>query len=508
LRSGQFYGSGEYFAKHPDVSMNYCKGGRYMLVCSLCLGVPSSNRRNDDGDHIWVSSCQYYVISDPTAILIKYIVEFKPRTASVCTPLSCEKLERALTADRWCTKLEETSRPLPRNRKCHMSRTAATVLWIGLFQNRFSDCQIESDIRTFLHQHVPEIEVKKVQLSRFKFTFAYVFLGNSIAKATVHKLNQCPFMEMDVERLVCVDDAHGSPTQLCEYGKNTGYCRGQNLRFSMPCWCRHPPRLTETARFTREQLDRDSAKYNELVGRFMESAPFHNGRPRVVGVYAINNPDLARLHHSYHGFCVEKCRGVEPMRLELFHGTNNNILDLIYQHGLQPPSDCRASDLCPVSGNKGLSTTLCDNSCAYCTERHVWCKCHMFGLGIYLADRAQKSHRYVSQPHGGRHRMVVCSVVGRACRINGHLTSGDAMHDVTSTRWVTKEELLTMVKENPMAESGAELNAFHSHDVGDLFLVQGLGAAHRPGLSVANSEYIAFQAYQCLPRYEIAYELD
>merc|ERR1711998_80153 len=80
----------------------------------------------------------------------------------------------------------------------------------------------------------------------------------------------------------------------------------------------------------------------------------------------------------------------------LYHGTNNNILDTLYQHGLQPPSDTQASEQCPTSGRKGLCTSLCNNDCKYCTEKHEWSKCHMYGLGIYLADMAQKSHRYVS----------------------------------------------------------------------------------------------------------------
>merc|ERR1711972_181888 len=41
----------------------------------------------------------------------------------------------------------------------------------------------------------------------------------------------------------------------------------------------------------------------------------------------------------------------------------------------------------------------------------------------------------------------------------------------------------------------------------DLIFVKGLGSSVRPGFSVVNSEYIAFHPYQCLPRYEIEYEL-
>merc|ERR1712232_1130903 len=107
----------------------------------------------------------------------------------------------------------------------------------------------------------------------------------------------------------------------------------------------------------------------------------------------------------------------EPTVAELFHGTNNDILDAVLTHGLQPPSDCKPSEKCPVSGGKGMCTTLCDNTCQYCTEVHEWDRCHMYGLGIYLADSAVKSHRYVSRPsirQNGRrrYRMIVCSVLG------------------------------------------------------------------------------------------------
>lgn len=130
------------------------------------------------------------------------------------------------------------------------------------------------------------------------------------------------------------------------------------------------------------------------------------------------NHTLSHCHEGYRQYLSTK-HGEEPTVRELYHGTNNNILDVLYTHGLQPPSDVKASDNCPVSGGKGLTTTLCGNSCKYCTEKHEWCKCHMYGLGIYVADLAQKSHRYCSQPQitssgKRRYRMIVCSVLGRA----------------------------------------------------------------------------------------------
>jgi len=41
----------------------------------------------------------------------------------------------------------------------------------------------------------------------------------------------------------------------------------------------------------------------------------------------------------------------------------------------------------------------------------------------------------------------------------------------------------------------------------DLMFVKGLGSRTRVGYSVVNSEYIAFHPHQCLPKYEIEYEI-
>merc|ERR1712139_36498 len=132
-------------------------------------------------------------------------------------------------------------------------------------------------------------------------------------------------------------------------------------------------------------------------------------------------------------------------------GTNVNILDTVYTHGLFPPSDMEASEACPVSGGKGLRTSLCQNTCEFCTERHQWDRCHMFGLGIYLGDIAQKSHRYVSQGQavsGGRKRcrMIVCSVLGKAFKVEGHLKCKDAMHDVANVRALGEDDVAAMVE--------------------------------------------------------------
>merc|ERR1719440_2213453 len=212
-----------------------------------------------------------------------------------------------------------------------------------------------------------------------------------------------------------------------------------------PCWCDHHSRPTERAHFELTPIPLDSAKGVELSDKFMASAPFHNRAPRIIGIKAIKNEVLSRCHDEYRDYLATK-HMEEPSVQELYHGTNNNILDILYKHGLQPPSDTQASDRCPKSGGKGLCTSLCNNDCTYCTEKHDWNKCHMYGLGIYHADMAQKSHRYVSQPKGDRHRIIVCQVVGKAFQVEGHLRRAEAMHNVVNVRSLTDDVTNDMIE--------------------------------------------------------------
>jgi len=187
----------------------------------------------------------------------------------------------------------------------------------------------------------------------------------------------------------------------------------------------------------------------------------------------------------------------------------------------------------------------------------------MYGLGIYLADMAQKSHRYCSQPKtraNGRQvfRMVVCSVLGKSFQIEGHLKFDRCMHDVVNVRALDEEELDQMIEPEKAAKVSRGLGAsiqglddsiwgrvvgdeggywrLHSGrsvekttegarwrwcateevsadareggaEKSDLLFVKGLGSKCRHGYSVVNSEYIAFHPHQCLPKYEIEYEI-
>lgn len=67
-RSGQQYGKGEYFATTPGVPMDYCGGGKKMLLCELLLGQVNTHHTTPHGD--------YVVMKDPAHDLPRFVVEF------------------------------------------------------------------------------------------------------------------------------------------------------------------------------------------------------------------------------------------------------------------------------------------------------------------------------------------------------------------------------------------------------------------------------------------------
>lgn len=384
-------------------------------------------------------------------------------------------------------------------------------------------------------------------------------LNTPIPQSLVHSLNVAPFVENGIRRTICVEDGFGSPGQKCPR-YIAGYCRGQNLSHTHPCFCEHPRLASQNAQYTLKPVNLSGAKGAELCDKFMAS--FHEERPKLIGIKAITNEMLSKSHEEYRKYLTTKHLD-EPAVQELFHGTNNNILDMIYRHGIQPPSDRDASDACPVSGGKGLSTTFCDNTCPHCVVKHEGNCCHMYGLGIYLADTALKSHHNCSQPtigSNGRkiYRIIVCSVIGKAFQIEGHLRHRTSMHDVVTMSGLTEERLNQMIEPcqvcgvaegvgasiegldgtpwgrvvgdegncwrlhtGRIARKKTQHTKWHWHatqelsvdnragcsEKSDLLFVKGLGSGCKPGFSVASSEYIAFHPHQCLPKYEIEYEV-
>jgi len=554
-RAGQVYGAGEYFAKNPHVSVGYCKGGEYMLVCRLSLGTPSSTPQNTDGDHIWVPQNGYYVIKHPNQVFVQYIVKYKSDQNYYGRHVISDSLECNLSSP-YSTKPPPERRPLPRPRQCVMTRPWTNALWMGLMSPHIPEADLKAAVRSFLAKYAADYPIKKLQIVTTHYSKASVFLQKEIPSRIVHELNSKPFVADNETTNICVDSYYGSPEQKCPKWI-AGFCRGQNLRFTNPCWCHHETRPTEGARYTLTQVPLDGAKADEIRSKFMASAPFHNGMPEIVGIKQIKNERLARCHEDYRDYLTNK-HGEEPAVQELYHGTNNNILDILYTHGVRPPSDMEPSENCPVSGGKGLCTSLCNNSCKYCTRKHEWGRCHMYGLGIYLGDMSQKSNRYVSQPRAGRYKMIVCSVLGKSYEIDGFLKGDRIMHDVHDVRALTDEDMDAMIEvcrpcRAPESGLGASIVGLDGSSWGrvvgeerdcwrlssgmiarkdtagakwnwstdatssdamatapeksDLMFVKGLGSRTRVGYSVVNSEYIAFHPHQCLPLYEIEYLL-
>merc|ERR1711988_631175 len=97
---------------------------------------------------------------------------------------------------------------------------------------------------------------------------------------------------------------------------------------------------------------------DEIRSAFERSAPFHDGQPVVTAIHSIHNSRLEQQHDFFRRYLTQK-NGEAPREVELYHGTNNQILETVYAHGLSPPSDMEADDACPVSGGKGLRTSLC-----------------------------------------------------------------------------------------------------------------------------------------------------
>merc|ERR1711985_214482 len=128
-------------------------------------------------------------------------------------------------------------------------------------------------------------------MGRTHFSKAHVVLEKEMPRDVVRQLNDKPFVADNTTSRICIDSYHGSPEQKCPKFI-AGYCRGQNLRFTHPCWCSHQARPTERARFELTPIPSESAKGMELMDKFMASAPFHNGGPKVLGIKAIHNPIL------------------------------------------------------------------------------------------------------------------------------------------------------------------------------------------------------------------------
>lgn len=399
-RAGQAYGAGEYFAKDPCVSVSYAKGGSFMFLCKLLLGT-------QDVDHTWVDSAKYYVVKQQSGLmqaLPVYVVQFKGSKSKLCHELHSLKQHEHEDEGTLRHRQRGGQTACVARKDAGMTADSTQYIWLGWLSpelSRSNDDDIADDVSEFLRdltvaEVIPERNGARVG--------AFVRLQEPIGAEKFQELSQRKYHG---QFTISVDDQQpGNPRCLGKpCPRLTGpsrYCRGWNIRghhaWQWGCPFDHPLHLrpTDRASFTLEEVQINSAKYDEIKTALEHSAPFHNGMPVLVSVSRVVNRALEEMYEKRrnfltdkHGFALEK---------ELWHGTNCKALPDLLTHGLQPPSDTEASDDCPVSGRKGLSTTLCSSSCKHCNKPHVWNRCHMYGHGIYLADLAQKSHRYVREP--------------------------------------------------------------------------------------------------------------
>jgi len=494
-RSGQVYGAGEYFAKDPNVSISYAAGGSFMFLCKLLLGT-------ENLDHTWAAGPRYYVIKqreNRTQVLPIFLVQFQASSSAFYQRLT---KELALMRD-----VEEPGTLALQQRgglcACEARRDAGMVaeitqhLWLGWLSPslRFKDNDgIAEDVSEFLEgvvvkQVVPERNGARVG--------AFVFLEEPISKAKFQELSKRKYRG---EWTISVDDAQpGNPKcagKPCpRLSGPSRFCRGWNIRghsaWHWGCPFAHPEDLRPTAdaEVCLETIKPGSAKFDEIQTELRRSMP----HARIVKIQRSQNAALERMYderrtfiHEKQGFAVEK---------ELWHGTSVDAIPTLLKHGLQPPADTVAADSCPVSGKKGLCTTLCSTECEHCVQSHGWGKCHMYGLGVYLADIAQKSHQYVRCSGSSTYSMLRCRVcLGNPYLIEGNLLSSSAMHDMC---WCQDpSEFLESLAEDWSIAKGH-----------DSYYVKGQTGSQKHGLGVYNNEYIVFQPYQILPLYRVDYTL-
>jgi len=494
-RCGQVHGAGEYFAKDPNVSIGYARGGSFMFLCKLLLG-------NDNEDHTWASGPQYYVIKQREGrmqALPTFLLQFASTSSVFFRQLTAEL---AVARD-----VVETGALAGQQRgglfACEARRDAGMVasstrhLWVGwLAPNlRFKDNDgIAEDVFEFLEGLIVKQVVPERNGARIG---AFVLLEEPIDQAIFQDLTRRLYHG---ESTISVDDAQpNNPKQAGEIcPRLTGpskFCRGWNIRghaaWQWGCSFAHPDeyRPTHDAKFVLENIASGSAKFDEIQTEMRRSMP----QARIVRIQRSSNPNLERLYeqrrnfiHDKQGFALEK---------ELWHGTSVDAIPVLLQHGLQPPADSVPSADCPSSGGRGLCTTLCGTDCKHCSQAHAWGKCHMYGLGVYLADLAQKSHQYVRKPRKGVYSMLLCRVcLGNPYLIESNLLSSAAMHDLC---WCQDpSEFLESLAEDWSIATGH-----------DSFYVKGQAGAQKQGLGVFNSEYIVFQPFQILPLYLVDYQL-
>jgi hypothetical protein len=383
-------------------------------------------------------------------------------------------------------------------RDAGMTAASTKHLWLGWLDPALAakdNDAVEADVTQFLAPF-PLVEVRPERNGAR--IGAYAKLATAISQAQFRQLADKRYHGVHT---ISVDDAQpNNPMtsgRICpRLSGPSKYCRGWNIRghkaWHWGCSFSHPDsiRPTSKAKYTLEEVT--EAMRDQIMTDIARDKGFHDGTPKVKSVKKVVNATLTQLYTQRHAFLSEKHGFV--VEKDLWHGTACSALPDILTHGLQPPSDSKPGDRCPRSGGKNLSTTLCSTECKECVDAHDWRSCHMFGLGVYLADSAKKSHRYV-RPIGTKYSMVYCrTLLGNPYLIEGNLLKGDAMHDEC---WCADpaDWLDTLADEWDVAKGH------------DSYYVKGQSGKQLHGLGVENSEYIVFQPAQVLPLYLVDYEI-
>eukprot|EP01063_Lacrimia_lanifica_P023059 TRINITY_DN3055_c0_g1_i2.p3 TRINITY_DN3055_c0_g1~~TRINITY_DN3055_c0_g1_i2.p3 ORF type:complete len:732 (+),score=360.21 TRINITY_DN3055_c0_g1_i2:52-2247(+) len=376
---------------------------------------------------------------------------------------------------------------------------AATTrhLWVGWLDPLLGkdEARLRASVTEFLRGH--DVAMVKAERNAARVG-AFVELRAPITQLQVAALNVRPYRDTHgAAHRITVDDAQPRNPFLalkrCPRLTGPGrFCRGCNLQghhdWTDACSFRHDARdfPTHGAELEYEDVAEGGAKWDELAVQVEEA-----GLGVVTRIRRVVNAAQEAAYESRRAFSTAMHGSVSEK--ELWHGTDCSVLDTLLTRGMQCPADSRACDECPVSGGKGLCTTLCGTDCARCVEPHVWGECHMFGMGLYMADQPQKSHRYV-RPHNGVHQLVKCRVnLGSPYMIEANLRTPDAMHNLVRCS-------------DPKDMIEANQHAWDTMKGHESFYVKGLGAKAKHGLGVVNNEYVVFHPAQVLPLYVVDYD--
>jgi hypothetical protein len=222
------------------------------------------------------------------------------------------------------------------------------------------------------------------------------------------------------------------------------YCRDWNLRFLGNCSHTHLYRsgihrkVESKQDYSLEELNPDTVEYDEQSIIFSGAWMLSN-RPIIKKIEKVICPKLedyyedtkVRMTKKYSKYCTPRF---------LFHGTCEAIHEIVFQYGLQAPSDYEVSPNCLKCGHLHgkILTSTCLKNCEHCAGstsiKHTWKNCHMFGLGIYFADQSSKADIYVRDKLGkkvdkGKKMLVVGVLLGETHIIHS-LKTKDDLHDI------------------------------------------------------------------------------